>query len=105
MTTLRHFNLFIIEHGRGSRYAYVENIKANAFVPNNYLFGYFDFLFSFYDRNLFRQILDDIEESIYEIIDFMVDSLSSSSDSDNIRIENYGNKPAKTYRLLKATRL
>jgi len=100
--TLRHFNLFEIEHENGSRRAYVENIKAHAFVPNNYIFGYFDFLFSFYDRNLFRQIPDDLEDNIYEMIDFMSDSLSSNS--DNVRIENYGNKPAKTYRLLKATK-
>jgi hypothetical protein len=102
ISTLRHFNLFEIEREEKSRYAYVENIKAHAFVPNNYLFGYFDFLFSFYDRNLFRQLPDDLEDNIYELIDFMVDSLSSNS--DNVGIENYGNKPVKSYRLLKATK-
>lgn len=102
VSTLRHFNLYEIEHEKGSRYAYVENIKVHAFVPNNYLFGYFDFLFSFYDRNLFRQVQDDMEDNIYEMIDFMASSLNS--DGDSIGIENYGNKPAKSYRLLKATR-
>jgi len=102
MKTLRHFNLFIIEQEKGSRQAYVENIKAHAFVPNNYLFGYFDFLFSFYDRNLFRQIPENLEDSIFEMIDFMNDSLSLSS--DNVRIEDFGNKPPKIYQLLKATK-
>lgn len=102
MKTLRHFNLFIIEQEKGSRHAYVENIKAHAFVPNNYLFGYFDFLFSFYDRNLFRQIPENLEDSIFEMIDFMNDSLSLNS--DNVRIEGFGNKPPKIYRLLKATK-
>jgi len=100
--TLRHFNLFIIEQDKGSRQAYVENIKAHAFIPNNYLFGYFDFLFSFYDRNLFRQIPENLEDSIFEMIDFMNDSLSSNS--DNVRLEDFGNKPPKIYRLLKATK-
>ena len=102
MKTLRHFNLFIIEQEKGSRQAYVENIKAHAFVPNNYLFGYFDFLFSFYDRNLFRQIPENLEYDIFEMIDFMSDSLSSNS--DNVRLEDFGNKPPKIYRLLKATK-
>ncbi|AEV68313.1 hypothetical protein [Acetivibrio clariflavus] len=102
MKTLRHFNLFIIEQEKGSRQAYVENIKAHAFVPNNYLFGYFDFLFSFYDRNLFRQIPENLEYDIFDMIDFMSDSLSSNS--DNVRLEDFGNKPPKIYRLLKATK-
>ncbi|HHX71029.1 MAG TPA: hypothetical protein GX708_23640 [Gallicola sp.] len=102
LTTLRSFNLFEIERENNSKQAYVENIKAHAFVPNHYLDGYFDFLFSFYDRNLFRRISDDIEENVYDMIDFMNDSLSSSSDS--VEIEDYGNKPAKSYRLLKATK-
>lgn len=102
LATLRHFNLFEIEYDKGSRHAYVENIKAHAYVPNNYSFGYYDFLFSFYDRNLFRQITNKLEDDIYEMIDFMNDSLSSNS--DDVRIESYGNRPSKTYRLLKATK-
>jgi len=43
-----------------------------------------------------------LEDSIFEMIDFMNDSLSLNS--DNVRIEGFGNKPPKIYRLLKATK-
>ena len=36
--------------------------RTYAFVPNKYLHNYFDFLFSFYDRNLFRQLTDEIDK-------------------------------------------
>ena len=101
-TTLRSYKMFEIERDAGSKYAYVENIKAHAFVPNNYLNGYFDFLLSFYEGNLMRQLTDDVEDDIYEMIDFFEDSLNENADS--IRVEKIGNKPAKTYKLLKATR-
>jgi hypothetical protein len=35
---------------------YTENIKVHAFITNNYMNGYFDFAFSFYEKVLFRQI-------------------------------------------------
>ena len=49
-----------------------------------------------------RQLTDDVEDDIYEMIDFFEDSLNENADS--IRVEKIGNKPAKTYKLLKATR-
>ena len=100
--TIQKYKLFELEQENQSKYSYVENIKAHAFVPNQYLHNYFDFLFSFYDRNLFRQLTDEIDEDIDDLISFVSESLSRSGDV--VSIEKSGNKPAKSYKLLKATR-
>ena len=100
--TIQKYKLFELEQENQSKYSYVENIKAHAFVPNQYLHNYFDFLFSFYDRNLFRQLTDEIDEDIDDLIGFVSESLSRSGDV--VSIEKSGNKPAKSYKLLKATR-
>lgn len=98
--TIQKYNLFELDQENKSKYSYVENIKAHAFVPNKYLHNYFDFLFSFYDRNLFRQLTDEIAEDIDDLIGF----ISESSGNDDVHIEKSGNKPAKSYKLLKATK-
>lgn len=100
--TLKKYNLFEIAHESGTKYAYVENIKAHAFVPNNYLSGYFDFLFAFYDRNILRQLPDNIDEDYLEMSEFFANTLHESGDSFSLTTLN--NKPAKSYKLLKATR-
>ena len=69
--TIQKYKLFELEQENQSKYSYVENIKAHAFVPNQYLHNYFDFLFSFYDRNLFRQLTDRIDEDIDDLIGFV----------------------------------
>lgn len=100
--TIQKNKLFELEQENQSKYSYVENIKAHAFVPNQYLHNYFDFLFSFYDRNLFRQLTDEIDEDIDDLIGFVSESLNRGGDV--VSIEKSGNKPAKSYKLLKATR-
>lgn len=102
ISTLKRYRLFQIERDAGTKYAYVENIKAHTFVPNNYLSGYFDFLFAFYDRNLLRQIPININDDFSEMSEFFANTLKDSSDSFSLR--NLDNKPAKSYKLLKATR-
>lgn len=102
INTLKNNDLFIAENLYDDRNQYVENIKAHSFVPNNYLNGYFDFLYSFYEGNLLRNIPDDLSEDLYSLQQFMRQSLSSSGDI--IKLENLGIKKAKTYKLLKATR-
>ena len=99
--TLKKYSLFELEHEKGHRYAYVENIKAHTFVPNSYLQGYFDFLFSFYDRNLFRQLTDTLKDDIEDLIDYMSESLQRNE--ENITCES-DQKAVKSYRLLKATK-
>lgn len=101
--TIQSYKLFELEQGNATKYSYVENIKAHAFVPNFYLHNYFDFLFSFYDRNLFRQLTEDITDELDNLIGYVSESLSKNGDV--MSIEKGGNKPAKSYMLLKATRL
>lgn len=102
VATLKFYGLFEIERQYNMSNQYVENIKAHCFVPNNYLDGYFDFLFSFYDRNFFRQLPDDIESDIYEMVDYMAETISEYGDS--IKLEKSETRHAKSYRLLKSTR-
>ena len=80
IATLREYALFEVAHDVGSNYAYVENIKAHSFVPNSYINGYLDFVFSFYDRNLSRYIDSNIEEELSDMIDFMGTTLSDKTD-------------------------
>ena len=104
LATLKKYHYFQIERAPGDKYAYVENIKAHAFVPNAYLEGYFDFLFAFYDQNLLRQLPDSIDEDFSEMSEFFTETLRENSDS--FKLDSLSsNKPAKTYKLLKATRV
>lgn len=100
--TLRQYHLFELDREPGAKYAYVENIKAHSYVPDNYLSGYWDFLFAFYDRNILRQLPESIEEEFSEMSEFFADTLNVAGDS--ISLKNLDNKPAKSYKLLKATR-
>lgn len=100
--TIRKYDMFELKSKNDLRQAYVENIKAHAFVPNQYLKNYFDFLFSFYDRNLLRHLTEDIDDDIDDLISFVADSLDKSG--DEVSIEKSGSKPTKSYKLLKATR-
>lgn len=102
IATLKKHHLFQIEREAGAKFAYVENIKAHAFVPTNYLHGYFDFLFAFYDKNLLRQLPEDILEDFSEMAEFFSNTLKETGDS--FVLKNIDNKPAKSYKLLKATR-
>ena len=95
--TIRKYEMFELRSKNDLRQAYVENIKAHAFVPNKYLENYFDFLFSFYDRNLLRNLTEDIDEDIDDLISFVSDSLNKSG--DEVSIEKSGSKPAKSYKL------
>ena len=101
--TLKEYHLFQIEREYWEKNVYVENIKAHAYVPTQYISGYFDFLYSFYDRNLLRQLPADFSEDYNEMSEFFDSTLKDTSDSFALR--NMDNKPAKIFRLLKATRV
>lgn len=101
--TIRYFNLFELEQKDENRFAYVENIKAHAFVPNKYFGRYFDFLYSFYDRNLLRNLSADIDEDIDDLIKFF--NVGLKNNDETIFISDEGSRPSKTYCLIKATQL
>lgn len=102
ISTLNKHHLFQLERDPGTKYAYVENIKAHAIVPNNYMSGYWDFIYSFYDKNLLRQLPEDIDVEFIEMSDFFLSTLNEGSDS--ITLKSLDSKPGKSYKLLKATR-
>jgi hypothetical protein len=103
LKTIRSYNLFILPSSPDDNQKYVENIKAHAFVTNNYMDGFFDFAYDYYETNLFRQIDENIAEDISYLSAFMSSSLSDekniiTSDGEDLK------KAPKAYRLLMSTR-
>lgn len=98
--TVKKYNMLYVDYG--DTHMYVENIKLHAIVTNYYMAGMWDFLFSYYEKNLFRQLTEDIEEDLEYLSIFMKQTLESNMDSF-VNEESKG-KAAKSYRLLKATR-
>ena len=99
--TLREYKLFELNLNDNGTMRYVENIKAHAFVTNNYMEGFFDFLNDYYENNLFRNISDGVEDTLQDLSDYMKTTMKQSSDM--IYSEDNG-KTKKAYKLLKSTR-
>lgn len=100
--TVKKLGLLYIDNDDASSQMYVENIKAHAIVTNYYMKGFWEFLSSYYEKNLFRQISDDLFEDIDLLSAFMKNTLDSSSDS--IIGEEVKGHASKSYKLLKGTR-
>lgn len=101
--TLKAFNLFELKkEDEKSSKMYVENIKAHAFVTNYYMDGFYEFSYSFFENNLFRELSDDIDEDIEDLSEFMSTTLNSNKDA--VSLDNTLRKTVKSYRLLKSTR-
>ena len=98
--TVKRYNMLYVDYG--DTHMYVENIKMHAIVTNYYMAGMWEFLSSYYEKNLFRQLTEDIEEDLDYLAIFMKQTLESNSDS--FANEDSKGKAAKTYKLLKATR-
>lgn len=100
--TLRFYNLFILPI-TNNKIPYNEMIKAHAFVTNNYMNGFFDFVNMYFERVLFRQVdKNDISKDLSALSDFMKDNLEYT---DNISIKDSCGKNLKSYKLLKSTRI
>lgn len=100
--TVKKIGLLYINKDDNGSQMYVENIKIHAMVTNYYMDGFWEFLSSYYEKNLFRQISDDLFEDIELLSSFMKKTLSDNSDSI-IGEENKGHA-SKSYKLLKGTR-
>lgn len=100
VATVKKYGLLYIDGGNSQMY--VENIKMHAIVTNYYMSGFWDFLYSYYEKNLFRQLSDEIDEDIELLSMFMKSTLNDNSDSF-VGEEGKGHA-AKSYKLLKATR-
>lgn len=97
-TTLHKYALFEIEKVN-NRSAYVENVKAHAFVTNAYIKDFFNFAYSFYENNLCRQLDETLSEDLEDLSAFMKSVLG---DGDIIRQER--GMASKSYRLTKSTK-
>lgn len=99
--TINQYDLFIPRIDDGG-FQYVEYIKAHSFITNYYMQGFYDFVYAYYENNLFRQLnFDSIEEDFEDLSSFMKTTLNNKNDN---LVETGLNKAAKTYKLLKSTR-
>lgn len=84
-----------------NRNLYVQNILMHGFVPKNYYHDFFSFLVSFYEKNLIREIPEDINESFDDLCIYMMEALKSKN--DEIGIVELSGKPTRYYKLNKST--
>ena len=101
LNTLREYNLFELneDYSSGKRNQYVENIKANAFVTNNYMQDYYEFLNDFYDNSLLRDLSDNLEEKFQDLSDY----IKTIKNSDRETIEDEYKATTKSYKLLSSS--
>lgn len=97
--TIKEYNLFYNERIKRGNTQYVQNILAHCFVSNAYIEEYFDFIYSFYERNLLRHIPEVITDEVEDLKEYMLHTLSKNTDE----IETTLSSGAKTYKLLKST--
>ena len=100
LETLRRYNLFEIESNK-KRNDYVQNILAHGFVPFKYRENFYEFLFSFYDRNLGRVISDDIDEDIEDLRNYMREI--QHTNTEDLFFEDSKGHAAVSYKLIKST--
>lgn len=100
INTIEKYELFELNQNIDKSMRFVENIKAHAFVTNNYMDGFYDFLTDYYDNNLLRDISEGVEETLQDLSEFIKSTLNQK---DDIVYSGTG-KAAKSYRLLKSTR-
>lgn len=101
LKTIQEYNLFEIEKHKKHN-EYVQNILAHCFVPANYIENFYEFLFSFYDRNLNRCIPENIDEDIQDLKNYMK-KMQNTQDED-LRFDVSQNHAAVSYKLIKSTR-
>ena len=100
INTINKYELFELNQSTDKSMRFVENIKAHAFVTNNYMDGFYDFLTDYYDNNLLRDISDGVEETLQDLSEFIKSTLNQKDDI----VYSGSGKAAKSYRLLKSTR-
>lgn len=102
LNTIEEYKLFELndDYSSGKRNQYVENIKAHAFITNNYMKDYYEFLNDFYENNLFRDLSGNIEDNLQDLSDYI--KTIRNSDKDTITDEY--KSTTKSYKLLKSSR-
>lgn len=102
INTLKKYNLFELPENENKAMKFVENIKAHAFVTNNYMDRFYEFLTDYYENNLFRDITEDVEDTLQDLSDFIKSTINQKDDT--IFGDNSNGKAKKSYKLLKSTR-
>ena len=96
--TIRQYGMFELRNNTDHN-LYVENIKAHAFIPNEYMKGYYDFLYKFYKYNLLCQLGEDLDDDIDGMVNYLADTLQGKDKgNDDIRTQ------VRSYGLLNATK-
>lgn len=103
MNTIRENHLFIYEPNKRGNMQYVQNILAHGLVANNYMNEYFDFVYSFYDLNLLRQIPETLYDEVENLKEYMLATIKQNK--NELSLEDRSNPGAKTYKLLKSTQV
>ena len=79
--TVNYYGLLYVNREDGNAQMYVENIKLHAVVTNYYMKGFYDFAYSYYEKNLLRQLNDDIEDDLENLSCFMQQTLDENADA------------------------
>ena len=97
--TKKKYNLFEVEKHKKNN-EYVQNILAHCFIPQNYRENFYEFIFSFYDRNLNRCIPENIDEDIQDLKRYM--KKIQNTQDEELHFDVSKNHAAVSYKLIKS---
>ena len=99
LKTIKKYNLFEAEKHKKNN-EYVQNILAHCFIPQNYRENFYEFIFSFYDRNLNRCIPENIDEDIQDLKRYM--KKMQNTKDEELHFDVSKNHSAVSYKLIKS---
>lgn len=100
LKTLKKYKLFQIQNNK-KRNDYVQNILAQGFYPFKYAKNFYEFLYSFYDRNLGRVLPESIDEDIQDLRNHMYNLMHTQT--EDLYFADSKNHAAVSYKLIKST--
>ncbi len=99
LQTIKKYKLFVADRHKKNN-EYVQNILAHCFIPQNYRENFYEFLFSFYDRNLNRCIPENIDEDIQDLKRYM--RRMQNTQDEELHFDVSRNHAAVSYKLIKS---
>jgi hypothetical protein len=99
--TLDKYGLFKYTNSETNRNDYVINILIHGIIPNYYINDFFEFVYTFYDININRNITPSLSSDLKYLTEFIADSLTSEKEEVSLKISGY----TSIYRLRKSTKL
>lgn len=82
LRTLEFYELPIYKEGTINKY--VQNILVQGLVPDNYMLDFINFVWSFYDANLSRELSYSLEEELDLLFAVLKKELNNRSQSENV---------------------